>query len=144
MRTEHTLVTAVKENKEKYTTRDVGKATVARKIQNLIGSSARYLVLSVRSHIKNCPVTAADAKLAEKIYGPNIAGVRGKTVRRNEPVYEVDQILISVPLKYRMVTLSADKFYVNTIRFFVSISKHIGFGSTQRIDNGKVETLKNS
>ena len=99
-------------------------------------------MISVCSHIKNCPVTASDLKLSEKIYGPNIAGVRGKTVRRNEPVYEVDQILISVPLKYRMVTLSADKFYVNTIRFFVSILKHIGFGSTQPINNGKVETLK--
>ena len=48
---------------------------MARKLQNVIGSSARDLVISVCSHIKNCPVTAADAKLAENIYGPNIVGV---------------------------------------------------------------------
>ena len=46
---------------------------MARKLQNVIGSSARDLVISVRSHIKNCLVTSADEKLAEKIYGPNIA-----------------------------------------------------------------------
>ena len=89
MRPEHALVTTEKENKEKYTTINVGKATVTRKLQNVIGSSARDLAISVSYHIKNCPVTAADANLAEKIYGPNILGVRGKTVWINEPTYEV-------------------------------------------------------
>ena len=43
-----------------------------------------------------------------------------------------------------MVKLSADILYVNTIRFFVSIPKLIRFGTTEPIDNGKVETLANS
>ena len=43
-----------------------------------------------------------------------------------------------------MVTLAANIFYVNTIRFFVSILKHIGFRTTQPIDCGKVETWENS
>ena len=98
-------------------------------------------MISVCSDIRNCPVTSAYVKLSEKIYGPNIAGVRGKTVQRNEPEYKVDQISISVLSQYRMVTLAEDILYVNTIRFFVSISKHIGFGTIQLIDNGKVETL---
>ena len=117
---------------------------MARKLHNVIGSSTRDLVISVSYHIKNCPVIAADAKLADKIYGPNIAGVRGKTVRKNEPAYEVDQIPMSVQSKYIMVTSAEDILYVNTIRFLVSILKHIGFGTTQLIDNGKVETLENS
>ena len=70
--------------------------------------------------------------------------MRGKTVRRNEPAYEVDQIPIIVSSKYRMMTLATDIFYVNKIRLFVSILKHIGFGTTQPIDNVKVETLENS
>ena len=75
MKIEHALVTKLKENKHKYTTRDVGKSTVTRKLKNVIGSSAKDLVISVCSHIKNCPVTAADAKLSENIYGPNIVGI---------------------------------------------------------------------
>ena len=137
-------MTTVKENKEKYNTRDVGKPTSARKLQNVIEGLARDLVISVRSHIENGLVTTLDKKLAEKIYGTNIAGVQGKTSRRNEPAYEVEHITIGVTSKYRMVTLAADKLYVNTIQFIVSISKSIGFGKTQLIGNGKVGTLDNS
>ena len=101
-----------------------------RKLKNVIGSSAGHLGISVRYHIKNFPVIASDSKLAEKIYGTNIAGVRGKTVWINEPEYKFYQTPISVPSKYIMVTLAAGIFYVNTIRLFFSISKHIGFGTT--------------
>ena len=87
-------------------------------------------MISVSSYINNCPVIATDTKLAENIYVPNIAGVRGKKVPRNELAYELGQITISVPSKYIMVTLAAGIFYVNTIRLFFSISKHIGFGTT--------------
>ena len=74
-------MTTVKDNKMKYTDRDVNKATLARKLQDVTGVSGRDLVIAVRSQIMNCPVTAAHAKMAEDIFGPSIAGVRGKTVR---------------------------------------------------------------
>ena len=70
-RTEHTLVTIVKDNKENYTPRDVGTATLARILQDVMCCSARDLVIAVCSHIKNFPVTAGKANLVEKIYGPN-------------------------------------------------------------------------
>ena len=70
--------------------------------------------------------------------------MRGKKFPINEPAYELGQITISVPSKYIMVTLAVDIFYVNTIQLIFSILKHIGFGTTQPIDNGKVETLENA
>lgn len=76
----HALVTTVKENKEKYTSRDVGKDTLTREQQNIMRCSARDLVITVCSHVKNFSVTGTYKNLAEKIYGPSIAGVRGKTV----------------------------------------------------------------
>ena len=69
-------------------------------------------------------MTVADAKLGEQICGPSIAGVRGKTVRRNEPSFVVEQIPISIAAKYKTVTLAADIFYVNSIRF-LSVFLHI-------------------
>lgn len=42
------------------------------------------------------------------------------------------------------MTLAVDIFYVNVVQFFVSISKHIAFGTTEPISNGKVETLATS
>ena len=98
-RTEHVLVTTVKENKEKYTSRDVGKDTLTREQQNIMRCSARDLVITVCSHVKNFSVTGTYENLAEKIYGPSIAGVRGKTVRRNEPAFEVEQIPINIASK---------------------------------------------
>ena len=74
-RAELTMVTTVKDNKKKYTARDVSKATLAQKLQDVTGVSARDLVIAVRSHIKNFPVTAAHTKMAEDIFGPSIAGL---------------------------------------------------------------------
>ena len=64
-RTAHALVTTAKDNKAKYIPRDAGKATVVRKLQDVIGCSARDLVIAVQSHIMNFLVTVVDAKLAE-------------------------------------------------------------------------------
>ena len=135
------LVTTVAENKMKYTDRDVSKAIVARKLQDVTGISGRDLVIAVRSQIMNCPVTAAHAKMAEDIFGPSIAGVRGKTVRRNEKSFEVDQIPMCIAEKYRKVTIGIDIFFVNSIRFFGSISVHIGFGTVQVMADGKIGSL---
>ena len=62
-RAELAMVTTVKDNKKNYTLRDVGKATKARKLQDVTGVSAQDLVIAVRSHIKNCPVTVAQFQL---------------------------------------------------------------------------------
>lgn len=52
-RVEYTLVTTVKKNKKKYSTQDVGKATLAQKLQDLTGVSAHNLIITIQSHIKN-------------------------------------------------------------------------------------------
>ena len=67
----------------------------------------------------NFPVTAAHVKMAEDKFCTSIAGVRGKTVRRNERSFEVDQIPISVAQKYKKVTIGIDISFVNSIRIFV-------------------------
>ena len=127
------LATTVKENKKKYTDRDASKTTLARKLQDVTGVSARDLVIAVRLHIINCPVTAAHAKMAEDIFGPSIVGVRGKTVKRNEPSFEVDQIPINIEPNYREVTIGMNIFDTNSIRYFASIPVHIEFGIIQKL-----------
>ena len=127
-----------------YTDWDVSKATLARKLQDVIGVSAHDLVIVVRSHIANCPVTSAHANMAEDIFGPSIVGVQGKTVRRNLPSFEFDQIPISIAPKYRKVTIGVDIFRTNSIRYFASISVHIGFGTIQAFGDGTVSTLADS
>jgi hypothetical protein len=48
---------------------------------------------------KNCPVTVADVDLAEKIFGPDLGTIKGKSTRHaSEPVME-DLIEIPPELK---------------------------------------------
>ena len=80
---EHALVislTRKKENKEKYTQRDACKTQLAQKLKAVTGISAHDPFIAVRSHIKNCTVVVAHAKMAEKGLGHSITGVQGKKV----------------------------------------------------------------
>jgi len=65
------LVTTVEDNESKYTKCAVRKAKQARRLQDVTGVSAHDLEI---------------AKMAEDIFGPSVAGVRGKTVRRLDDV----------------------------------------------------------
>ena len=44
--------------------------------------------------IKNCPVTAADVEIAEKIYGPAISTLNGKIIRKTPKAVVADEVMI--------------------------------------------------
>jgi hypothetical protein len=63
--------------------------------------------------ILNCPVTVIDVTRALKIYGPSIAVLKGKTVRRSPEPVITD--LIEIPKKIleanKTISLSGDVFW---------------------------------
>ena len=67
--------------------------------------------------IANCPVTVDDIKLAEKIYGTDIATLKGKTVRKQPKPVVID--CVSVPKDiletHQEVTITADIMLINTV-----------------------------
>ena len=70
--------------------------------------------------ILNCPVTLDDIERASKIYGANIVGLKGKTVRTKPDPVISDYIAVpeDVLQANRNVTFSADIMFVNKIPFF--------------------------
>ena len=82
-------------------------------------------------------------KLAEIIYGPSIPCLRGKTTRStpNEFRIEATPLPLSVHEKYKDVTIAADIMFVRGVRFFVTISDHIKFGTGENIKDAKISTL---
>ena len=84
--------------------------------------------------IKNCPVTTADIEIADKIFGPDLPTLKGKTVRRQP---DRGNVITCMYLRIRelnhKVTLGADVMFVDRIPFFISVSRGIKFITVEYI-----------
>jgi hypothetical protein len=71
-------------NMEGYMHRKVEDARAAREAQAMLGhpTNRDFLGMVRSGMISNCPVTPNAVQNAHRIFGPDLAGVRGRTVRR--------------------------------------------------------------
>ncbi len=93
---QYACVETVFENMQGYTRRQEKNAKRARDGLELVGfPSIRDFQSMVRLPlIKNCPLTIADIKIAQDVYGPDIPSLKGKTVRQQPPSVVTDYIQI--------------------------------------------------
>jgi hypothetical protein len=108
------LLNSVAENKIPYTKREQARALLARKIQNMIGHPSikdfKQIVAS-GNMLPNCPISLRDIIAAESIFGPSIACLKGKTVRRSSPTvahFEAEPVPPDILERHRDVTLCLD------------------------------------
>ena len=96
--------------------------------------------------ILNCPMTLDDIERASKIYGSNIAALKGKTVRTNSETVISDYIAVpeDVLQANRNVTFSADIMFVNKILFFKTVSREIKFTTVEGIEARTIKQLADS
>ena len=127
------MIQTVDENKIVYTKRQMERAKVARKLYHIVGSpTLEAFKATLKSNIiKNCPVTAADVDIAEKIYGPAISTLKGKTTRKTPKPVVADEVMIPSELlmKHRQIELCMDTMFVNMQPFLTSIDKSVRFHS---------------
>ena len=139
------LVTTVADNMSKFSAYDITRAKLARSIQKRIGrpSTPEFISIVSSNQLPNCPITVRDIKSAEYIWGPDLGSLKGKQPRTCPDAVRpnLDPIPIAIMEQYRDVTISADIMKVNNIPFLTTISKHIKFGSTGRLDDMKHATL---
>ena len=77
--------------------------------------------------MKSIPVTCTDITNSHTMFGPNLSGVQGGTVR-NKPV-RVETEEIYIPRYFygvhKFVTLITDMMFVNGVPFLVNFSRNI-------------------
>ena len=142
-----TAVETVEENKKKFSLLDRKRAKRARELQDILNITTKEMLSVIdNNHIPNCPVTRDDVRVAEVIHGPSLVGLKGKTVRR--PEEHVRVAIKSLPQhitdKYMEVSLSADIMFVNGVRFFMTIARHLQFATCEMIGDARTETLVSS
>jgi hypothetical protein len=128
-RTGTTMVETVSDNEAYYTDRQIARAKEARKLLHALGCPTVQDLKSIirMNTIANCPITIGDIDLADKIYGKDIASLKGKTTRQKpEPVV---QNLVEIPSELKEaqhdVDLCVDTMFVNELPFLTTISKRI-------------------
>ena len=123
------------------------QAKRARKLYHSVGApTVENFKHMLRSNIiKDCPVTVKDVNIAEKIFGPDVGTLKGKTTRRKPNAVKEDQIeippeLIAEPddLVYCM-----DLFYVNGMPMMNGIDKTIRYRKVVPLKNRTAESLYN-
>jgi hypothetical protein len=142
-----TFVTTVEKNKSKFTNRDYARATMARKIQVLVGRPELKDFVSYldQNMIPNCPIDRNDVIAAHQIFGRNVDSLKGKTTRQGtEHVHaRLEGLPMGVMAKYRDVTLCIDNMFVNKVGFFMLISRDIHFITAEAFPNRQEKTLMN-
>ncbi len=91
------FVQTVRGNMEGFTKREVEEARKAREAQAMLGhpTDRDFLGMVRGGMISNCPVTANAVHNAHQIHGPDLAGIRGRTVRR--PPESVTTNYVQIP-----------------------------------------------
>jgi hypothetical protein len=121
------MVNTVNGNREGFTNRAVRAAKQSRRALGMVGyPSERDFKNMVSSNmILNCPVKPEDISAANKIFGPNVASLKGKTVRATQdPVLtEYVQIPREIVDLNKKVTITADIMFVGGGRFHDNIIK---------------------
>jgi hypothetical protein len=146
--TKEAMVDTVKSNREGFTDRDYERAKRARKALELIGyPSPRDFKNMVSSNmIKNCPINPSDVTNAKKIFGPDLATLKGKTVLQTPPLVMMDYVQIpqEIVSLNRNVNLMINIMFVNGLPFMVSISWKINFTTVEYLLGRKQSQLVNS
>ena len=136
----YSFLTLVSANKDLYTDRQLKGAEQANKRYEHLGMpgyKAFFKALST-NYIRNFPVTLDDTKRALHIYGPHLAHLKGKTVRKKPNPIEITDF---VPLPKQIlqaqsfINLSVDYFFVQGIPVLHSISHNIHFRTVEFLMN---------
>ncbi len=140
-----TFVTTVSGNKIGFTKRQIKGAELARSLYAKLSYPSwkdfKWVIQS--NQIKDCPVTVEDVDVALKIWGKNIAALKGKTTRSRPSPVARDFVKVPVEMLklHKEVFMTADIFFVNKIPFFLTLSRKICFTAVNHLADRTVPQI---
>ena len=138
------MIKTVRNNMEGFTEREVKETKAAGEAQGMLGhpTDREFLGMVHSNVIANCNITENNVKNANKIFGPDLAGVRGRTVRTTPDPVRIEDVQIprAILNRHRLVTLTVDCMFVNGIPFLVSASRGLNLLTSEHI---QIRTAKN-
>ena len=140
------FVESVKDNQRDYTERELQRAKRARNLYHSLAvpSIGDFKTIIKMNAISGNPVTLEDVEMAERIYGPSIASLKGK-VTRQRPKPVVSSVVPVPKALYQnnaKVVLCIDAFILNGLPFFTTISKKICYRTSSWIPSQTVKAYR--
>ncbi len=139
------LVQTVRGNMEGFTKHELEEARRACKAQGMLGhpTDRNFLGMVRSGMISNCPVTSTAVQNAHRIFGPDLAGIRGRTVQR--PPDSVNTNYVQIPRvileRHQLVTLAVDVMFVNGGPFLVSVARGLNLVTTEFTPSRRAKQL---
>jgi hypothetical protein len=139
------FIQMVRGNMEGYTQHEVEDARAARKAQAMLGHLTNHDFLGMvhSGMILNCPVTPSAVQKANRIFGPDLAGVRGRTVRRPPESVTTNYVQIPHALleRHQRVTLAVNVMFVNRVPFLVSVARGLNLVTAEHMPTRTAKQL---
>ncbi len=139
------FIQTVHGNMEGYTQRKVEDAHAAHEAQAMLGhpTDCDFVGKVCSGMILNCPVTLNAVQNAHCIFGPDLAGVRGRTVRRPPDSVTTNyvQIMCALLERHQQVTLAVDVMFVNGIPFLVSMARGLNLVTAEHMPTRTAKQL---
>ncbi len=142
------LINTIRGNAEGYTKRQIKKAQEARRAMSMVGgpTEREFTQMVRRNQLPNCNITPNDIKHANDIFGPDLAGIRGKTTRRKPE--RVEGGVVGIPARIveanKFVWLAGDVMFVDGIAFVVTVSRGLKFITTHYLPTRTADDLAQS
>ena len=138
----------VSENMKGYTERQISNAKRARRLCTILGfpTVENFKHVLLQNLIKNCPVTVEDVTIAEKIYGPDISALKGKSTRPKAKMVRNDWVEIPPEITERHDSLNyyMDVMYVNGMPMLTGIDQTINYRAVIPLESRKPEHFYNA
>jgi len=143
------MIQTIDELKRRLSKADLKAAEQAWKLRNIIGCPPhdQFRSIIMRGVITDCPVTTRDVDNAFYVYKESPAVCQGRTTRTQPKAVKLPDFQPLSPQimsKYKSICLAIDLFFVNSLVYFTTISRHVRARSVDKLANRTQASLKRS